>query len=621
MKKSCVFAFIIATTVMLAPLPVLSQTLSEEARAARARTNAQNFENNARQITLFDRLGKVLKIVGPRGIYRQPIFSPDGTRIAVVKDDLEAENSDIWIIDISGGGSRRITSNQPREIVRGPVWSPDGTQIAYVAVRNGNEGLYRNSSNGNAKEELLYQLPGAGINLTDWSMDGRFLNYFGLQLGGNILFSLPLTGERQPIEIARSESQILGPRLSPNSRFVVYRSNETGRNEIWVRSFAPVGGANAGKWQVSPDGGLGMMWWRRDGRELYYLAADRGVMAVEVNTDGTFEFGKPKLLFKLPDSVGITGTPGGQGSVSRDGLQVAFIIPPAPQRQQITVLDRQGKITGTVGEPGFYAQPRLSPDGTRVAAIRTDRDSGTASIWTFDMTSGRGTAVTNDANQVGPPLWSPDGNQILYASMRGSYTGIYRRASTGTGNEELLFRYTAGAGLNLTDVSPDGRFLTFTSGGVVFVVPMTGNDPMSRQAIEFSRDEFDTIQGRFSRDGRFMAYGANELSPGRNEVYVRPFDASSGAAGKDKWQVSRDGTNGMVHFREDGKELYWMRIDPRTGDGRVMAAEISAVSPFQTGAPRLLFTLPNADQRITGPGTISRDGRRFVFTMDMPSAK
>jgi Tol biopolymer transport system component len=625
-KTSYAIALVAAalSSALVVPPSALSQNpvpLSEEARAARARANAQNFENNAREITVFDRQGKVLKMVGPRAIYNQPIFSPDGTRIAVIKTDLEAENSDVWITDISSGKTTRITTSSAREGVRAPVWSPDGSQVAYVASRSSREGLYRNSSNGEGKEELLYELPGAGIVLTDWSLDGRFLNYYAPQLGGNILFALPLAGERQPIEIARSESQLIAPRLSPDSRFVAYRSNESGRNEIWVRSFAPSGGNAAGKWQVSPDGGLGMVWWKRDGRELYYLAPDRGIMAVDVNTTGTFTFGKPTLLFKLPDSVAVTGTPGGLGSVSRDGQQVAFIVPRTPDRQQITVLDRLGKITATVGEPGFYAQPKLSPDDKQVAVLKNDRDTGRSDIWTFDIATGKGTqvtAITNPQNGVGPPMWSPDGSHILYSSTRGSYTGIYRKPANGTGNEELLFRYTAGAGLNLTDVSPDGKFLTFTSGGVVFVVPLTGSDPLARQALEFSREEYDTVAGRFSRDGRFMAYGSNEADPERSELFVRPFDASAGsAAGKDKWQISKEGASGMVYFRQDGREIFWVRLDPRTGDGSVMASEISTTPAFQAGTPRLLFKLPNANQNLNSPGTISRDGQRFVFTMNV----
>jgi Tol biopolymer transport system component len=171
---------------------------------------------------------------------------------------------------------------------------------------------------------------------------------------------------------------------------------------------------------------------------------------------------------------------------------VVFVVPPAPRKQQVTVLDRSGKTMRTVGEPGFYGQPSLSPDGTRLAVVRNDRDTGNTDIWVFNMDTGKSTPVTSDMPPDNGPIWSPDGRHVLYTSLRGNYWGIYRKASDGTGSEELLFRYTPGAGMNVTDVSPDGKSVTFSSGGVVFVVPLTGNDPLARQAVEFSREEFNT---------------------------------------------------------------------------------------------------------------------------------
>jgi serine/threonine-protein kinase len=197
-------------------------------------------------------------------------------------------------------------------------------------------------------EEHLYT-SNAPLTLTDWSMDGRFLSYFSTDLTGGALFALPLAeGERKPIEIARSPSQIQGPRLSPDSRFVAYISNESGRQEVYVRPFTPPGAVQAGKadgpWKVSADGGIGMAYWRRDGRELYYLAANRAIMAVPVNTSGDFEFGRAQQLFRpaeaTPVSPGIAG-------MSRDGSRIVIAVPP-PQLRQLTVFDRAGKIASTV---------------------------------------------------------------------------------------------------------------------------------------------------------------------------------------------------------------------------------------------------------------------------------
>ena len=103
-------------------------------------------------------------------------------------------------------------------------------------------------------------------------MDGRFLGYFSNDLGGGALFALPLSGsgERKPIEIARARFQMQTVRFSPDSRFISYVTNETGRTEIYVRPFNASGDATASKtgpWQISDQGGIGMTFWRRDGRE------------------------------------------------------------------------------------------------------------------------------------------------------------------------------------------------------------------------------------------------------------------------------------------------------------------------------------------------------------------
>lgn len=616
----------LTVALLLAPMPGLGQAPeTDEAKAkakaaAKAKQIALNFENNAQVLTLFDREGKTVGSVGERGLYNQPVLSPDRTRVATIKADPAAEAQDVWVIDVATGKSTRITTSKAREGARAVVWSPDGSQLAYIATRDSTEGVYRRASNGEGPEELLYKHPGAGLNQTDWSMDGKYLGLFATNLGGSTVWVLPTegAGERKPIEVFRSNFTAQGSRLSPDGRFMSYMSNQSGRNEIYVRPFDLSGAApSAGPWQVSDQGGLGMASWRRDGRELFYLAPDRSVMVVEVSTTPAFEFGKPKVLFRPPETLNFNV---GVANVSRDGQRVLIAVPPATRLQQITVLDRQGKRIGTVGEPGLYGQPALSPDGTRVAVNRNDLKAGQGDIWVFDMGTGKSTAVTNDMPPEFGPIWSPDGKQVLYVSARenGRYQGIYRKAWDGTGSDELLFRHTAGAGMQLTDVSADGKLVTFMSGGIIFVVPLTGSDPLARRAVEFSREEFDTVQGRFSPDGRFMAFGSNEADPDKVDVYVRPFNSSTGEAAGGKVQVSKEGANGMLHWRSDMKELYWVRLDLESGDGFVMAADISTTPALNVGAPRVLFRMTNARQTINSPGTISRDAQVFVFTM-MPA--
>src|SRR5262249_57339457 len=99
------------------------------------------------------------------------------------------------------------------------------------------------------------------------------------------------------------------------------------------------------------------------------------------------------------------------------------------------------------------------------------------------------------------------------------------------------------------------------------------------------------------------------------EVYVRPFDASGSKPGEGKWQVSKDGVLAMVHWRADGREIFFRGLNLDSNDLRLMSVEITTTPTFRAGSPKVLFTLP-------GPvggnlGNISRDGQRFVFAVNV----
>jgi Tol biopolymer transport system component len=245
--------------------------------------------------------------------------------------------------------------------------------------------------------------------------------------------------------------------------------------------------------------------------------------------------------------------------------------------------------------------------------MRNDLQNTNQDIWTYDLATGKGYAVTNDTPPDNAPIWSPDGSKVAYVSTRQSYSGIYRKSWDGTGPEELLFRYTPGAGMVLTDWSPDGKFVTFFT-GVLLLVPVANNQqPLDRKAIDWLREDYDAVQGRFSPDGRYMAYLSNEKNVERLEVYVRPFDANKPDAppAGAPVQISKNGAIGMVNWRQDGKEMYFM-----TRDWEVMAVDITTTPTIQVGTPRLLFKMNGP---LPGNPTqwknVSSDGERFIFAM------
>jgi Tol biopolymer transport system component len=612
-RTSLVTTAAVACAALLTAVPAGAQLPRDPAE--RARVIAQIMEMNARQLTIFDRQGQQVGTVGTRDLYNQPVFSPDGKSMAVIKPDLDKENNDLWIIDVASSKGRQITASKTREGANSPAWSPDGKFIAYVALRDGYFGLYRKADAGEGTEDLLWK-NSAPMTLTDWSQDGRYLTYFSTDLTGGALFALPLEaqGERKPIEVLRDKSQLQGPRMSPDSRFMTYTSNVSGKFEVYAIPFnpaaAPGAAPSAGPWQLSDQGGTGMVFWRRDGKELYYLAADRAIMAVEVGAGSTPEFGKPRVLFR-PSSEIVSAIGPGNASVSRDGERFVIAVP-RPQMRQLTMYDRQGKVINRMGQPGFYNQANLSPDGTRAVYMRNDPQSGNLDIWTMDLASGKATPITNDTEPQNAPIWSPDGKHVAYVSTKDGLAAIYRKPADGTGEPEMLFQYTPGAGMVLTDWSPDGKFLTFFT-GVIVLVPLEGNQKaLERKEIDWLREDYDAGQGRFSPDSRFIAFLSNEADVDRGEVYVRPFDPSkpeepAGPAVR----VSTDGAIGMITWRQDGKELYFM-----TRNWEVMAVDVETTPTFKAGTPRMLFSLPGPL-----PGNpmqwknVSQDGQRFIFAM------
>ena len=174
-------------------------------------------------LTVFDRGGKVVRTLD-RGVYTSPAWSPDGTRVAAVKDTRQ-----VWVVDANSGKSIQLAANQPEDVVTGLVWSPDGRQIAFHVRKIDQELIYRVGADGTGTAELVSRLPGFGLSLNDWSPDGRYLIYYSQQLAGNRLFALPVTPEPKPIEIMKSDLPINGARISPDGRLIAYQSTESAR--------------------------------------------------------------------------------------------------------------------------------------------------------------------------------------------------------------------------------------------------------------------------------------------------------------------------------------------------------------------------------------------------------
>jgi len=288
------------------------------------------------RLTWYDRNGRVLGTVGEPARYLRLVLSRDGTKAALNRIDPLSGDRDIWLVDLAQGTSTRFTFDPFSDT---PIFSPDGNRVAFRSSRNGALGLYEKAANGAGSEDMLVKPTTAGT-LSDWTADGRFLIY-----GGGAPFNtwvLPLNGDRRPFPFARTQFTEISAHLSPDGRFIGYASNESGRNEVYVKPFSPQpdAGSSAAKWLISRNGSAGMVHWRKDGKELYYLGLDGNVMAVDVSTTPAFHAGVPKVLFAVPPAfMRLSSTPGNLGDVAPDGQRFLFALPPEKNgRDELSVI-------------------------------------------------------------------------------------------------------------------------------------------------------------------------------------------------------------------------------------------------------------------------------------------
>jgi eukaryotic-like serine/threonine-protein kinase len=271
---------------------------------------------------------------------------------------------------------------------------------------------------------------------------------------------------------------------------------------------------------------------------------------------------------------------------------------------RLTWFDRQGKTVGTIGEPGVYRTLAISPDGKRVAVERTDPQTQNKDIWLLDAAGGAATRFTSDPGWDAFPTWSPDGSRIVFTSNRGGEVyDLYVKSTSGADNEVLLYQSTEGKGPN--SWSPDGRFLIYYSIGQPTHLRLLAVDgPADRKPVPLVDSQFSSVTGRFSPDGRWIAYSSNES--GKNEISVRPFDAATGSAGKPVIVTSGGGRTPL--WSGDGKELFYI-----TADGTATALEVKAGATFQAGVPKPLFKVPAGLLFWDVSPNSSGDGARFLM--------
>ena len=286
---------------------------------SREGTLAYRIGETGSRLVWFDRTGRELETLGDAGEYADPQMSPDASRLAFTLGDKRTARADLWVRDLARGVNSRLTFGPGDS--SSAVWSPDGSAIAFRSTRDGVGALYQKPSNGQGEEKLLLQ--NGSLKLpTDWSRDGRYILYQEFDPKNDWgVWALPMFGDRKPVPVVSGPFTESNGVFSPDGHFVAYRSNESGRNEIYIQTF-PVA---TGKWQVSNTGGNDPSW-RPDGKEIIYRGLDQRIMSADVRLGQAVQVGVPQVLF--PGRVSASGNARNRYTIAPDAKRLLITSPP-----------------------------------------------------------------------------------------------------------------------------------------------------------------------------------------------------------------------------------------------------------------------------------------------------
>jgi len=506
--------------------------------------------------------------------------------------------------------------------------SPDGRNLAFVTVgqEGGSTELWLRSLNLLAAEPL----PGTDRALWPfWSPDSRYIGFF---TEDGKLEKVPVSGgppetvcdahdanggtwNRDGVILFSSDSKLYRVSDAGGAPTLV-AAPDTGSQEIFYRfpQFLPDGQhflllVAAGPGYVSRSF-IGVSSLDSPKPERLFDAVSNALYAppgyifyVDQGTLVAQAFDAKALKFTglaVPVGAGVGSSAGaryGYFSVSETGV-MAYQAATGTVTSQMTWYNRNGEKLGTVGEPGPYSSSALSPDGTRLASGMGE--SGARDIWIYDLKRGTESRLTAGSEDNHNPVWSPDGNRIMFTSNREGGRDIYEQGANGPNDAESIL-VSKDRPKDVDDLAADGRYVIYdTAGGAdteLWLLPLFGE----HQPFPFVQGSFGARTGRFSPDGRYVAYASTET--GRSEIYVQTFPDHLG-----KWQISTDGGTEPA-WRRDGKELFYL-----SPEDKMMAAEVNTSSGrLQAGVPKPLFQA----QLVQGLGwrnryVVSADGQRFL---------
>jgi eukaryotic-like serine/threonine-protein kinase len=508
--------------------------------------------------------------------------SPDGRRVAL-RVIFEGKVR-LWVRALDSLTAQPLAGTEEAAY---PFWSPDSRFIGFFS---GGKLKKIEAAGGPAQTICDAPEPRGGT----WNVDGVIV--FAPK-SADVLYRVSAGGGTPTpvttLDPSRKEMSHTHPRFLPDGRHFVYLAISAQRDSSGI--YVSALDSNESKLLVNADAGGA---YAPPGYVLFLRG--RTLMAQAFDADSLRINGDPFPVAEQVDRLGL-GTRYAMFSVSDTGVLVYWSGTTA--NTQLIWFDRQGKQLSTVGPVGTYATPWLSPDEKRITFGGTEPEGGGSDIWLMDLARGTPTRFTFDSAIEVAPLWSPDGSRIVYSSDRDGLMNLYQRAANGAGDAEPLLKTDANNKF-CTDWSADGRFILFQEQNQrtnfdLWVLPLSGD----QKPFPYVQGDFAEQQGRFSPDGKWVAYASNES--GAWQVYVQSFPAPGG-----KWQISTNG-GAQPQWRRDGSQLFYI-----SSDRKLMAVDVKGNgSTFEADDPKELFGLRVQTVGLPGPRNYfvaDADGQRFL---------
>jgi serine/threonine protein kinase len=504
--------------------------------------------------------------------------------------------------------------------------SPDGSRMAFVATSSGTNMLWVRPLSGASAQPLAGT---EGASNPFWSPDSRFLGFFAKGKLNKIEASGGPPQSLADASLGRGgswnrEGVIL---FVPNSRAVVHRVSASGGEASRVTRLDAGASEVSHRWPVFLPDGRRFLYLAQSGggadekNAIYAASLDGGERKHLFDANSNVVYAPPGYLlfhrertllarpfdprslrftaeaFPVAEDVQYFATFAQAAFAASDQGLLAYQTGVSGGETQLTWLDRAGKPTGTVGAPGRLTTPRISNDGRRVAVRILDAQS-VGDIWIYDLERDTRTRFTFDPSDEFGPLWSRDDSRVLFSAARKSPGDVYQRDSAGTAKEQPLL--SSNAFKMPLDWSPDGRVLLLQVDNPRMPTQMDlwTYSAADGKATPFLQSEANETLGRFSPDGRWIAYVSN--ASGREEVYVVPFPGPGG-----EWQISTAGGRAPIWTR-GGREIVYQA----PGD-EIMAVEVRTSPAFQAGIPKTLFKThlrPPPGRQFD----VTPDGERFL---------